>query len=221
MFSADPAVRTTWRSCAVDEPVIALTFDDGPSARLTPRLLEVLKSRDVRATLFVIGRHVAAHPDLLRRAVAEGHEAGNHSWSHPHLTRISREEAEEEIRKTSEAIAEATGRKPALFRPPFFSSNPGLEKWIWAKFGLGSILADVDSLDWRDKDPVKIREQVLSKVVPGSIILMHENQPATLDGLGGIIDALKERGFRFVTVSELIAMEAAAAEKGAGPAVAR
>src|SRR6266446_10651372 len=111
----------TFNSVHTDGPYIAMTFDDGPSATLTPKLLDLLAARHIKATFFVIGENVAEHPEIVARAVREGHEIGNHSWSHPYFARMSDDAIRSQLKRTDEAIVNATGVRPKLLRPPYGS----------------------------------------------------------------------------------------------------
>src|SRR6059058_6205242 len=111
----------TFNSVHVDGPYIAMTFDDGPSATLTPKLLDLLAARHIKATFFVIGENVAEHPEIVERTAREGHEIGNHSWSHPNLAKMSDDAVRSQIKRTEEAIIGAIGSRPVLLRPPYGS----------------------------------------------------------------------------------------------------
>src|SRR5256885_8890952 len=113
----DPSI--TFNSVHVDGPYIAMPFDDGPSATLTPKLLDLLAARHIKATFFVIGENVAEHTEIVARAVREGHEIGNHSWSHPYFARMSDDAIRNQLKRTEEAILNAAGIRPKLFRPPY------------------------------------------------------------------------------------------------------
>jgi peptidoglycan/xylan/chitin deacetylase (PgdA/CDA1 family) len=117
--AAEP--RITFNSVHVDGPYIAMTFDDGPSATLTPKLLDLLAAHHIKATFFVIGENVAQHPDIIARAAREGHEIANHSWSHPNLAKLSEESVRRQLWRTDDAIKSATGTRPTLLRPPYGS----------------------------------------------------------------------------------------------------
>jgi peptidoglycan/xylan/chitin deacetylase (PgdA/CDA1 family) len=195
-----------YRSCPTEQPVVALTFDDGPTPNLTPVVLDILKEYQMKATFFVLGPKVKQNAELLKRAVAEGHEIGNHTWRHAHLTKLSPEEVTEELNKTSQAIEDATGKKPVLCRPPFLDSDGELDGRIFHEFGMKVIACSVDSLDWRDRDAELALKNIVEKVTPGAIILCHETEPTTVKALPEILAALKAKGLRSVTVSELIAI---------------
>src|SRR6201998_1360438 len=134
--AATPAKQTTYAQVRVDQPYIALTFDDGPSAENTPRLLEMLKQRNIKATFFLIGQNAAANPDLVRRILADGNEIGNHSWTHPQLSKLSDDRVTGEITKTQDAIKGASGFTPTLLRPPYGAITPRQREGITNQIGL-------------------------------------------------------------------------------------
>src|SRR5438128_7174030 len=120
----------TFNSVHVDGPYIAMTFDDGPSATLTPKLLDLLAAHHIKATFFVIGENVAEHPEIVARAAREGHEIANHSWSHPNFAKMSLEGVRSQLQRTDDAIKSATGKRPTLFRPPYGSITAREKRWI-------------------------------------------------------------------------------------------
>ena len=197
---------TTYSSCHVDGPYIAMTFDDGPSPGNTTRLLDILKQRNIKVTFFMIGPNVVAHPEIARRALAEGHEIGNHSWTHPQLSKLSDQRVTEEITKTQVAITNACGFTPTLLRPPYGAITKRQREWIESQFGLSVILWSVDPLDWKRPGASVITQRILSGAQSGAIILSHDIHQQTVDAMPATLDALLARGFKFVTVSELIAM---------------
>lgn len=199
--------RLSYNSCNVDGQYIALTFDDGPHATLTPKLLDVLKEKGVKVTFFVLGECAAANPAVLQRAAAEGHEIGNHSWDHKLFPKSGGSGVAFEINQTNAAIENATGRKPVLVRPPYGATNATITKRLNEEFGLKVIMWDVDPLDWKNRNSARVKSEILKATKPGSIVLSHDIHPTTVDAMAETIDALKEKGFKFVTVSELIAMD--------------
>jgi peptidoglycan/xylan/chitin deacetylase (PgdA/CDA1 family) len=201
---AEPAI--TFNSVHVDGPVIALTFDDGPNATLTPKLLDLLAARHLKATFFVIGQNAADHPDILKRAVREGHEIGNHSWSHPNLGKMSDEAVRRELQKTEDAIVAAIGKKPTLMRPPYGSLTARQKKWIHEEFGYRIILWDVDPLDWKRPGPSVVTSRILKETKAGSIVLSHDIHPPTIEAMPATFDQLMKKGFKSVTVTELLDM---------------
>jgi peptidoglycan/xylan/chitin deacetylase (PgdA/CDA1 family) len=196
----------TFNSVHVDGPYIAMTFDDGPSATLTPKLLDLLAAHHIKATFFVIGENVAEHPEIVARAAREGHEIGNHSWSHPNFGKMSDQGVRSQLQRTDDAIKNATGERPTLMRPPYGSITGGEKRWIHDEFGYRIILWDVDPYDWKRPGPAVVRNRILKETQPGSIVLSHDIHPGTIEAMPSTFDALEAKGFKFVTVSELIRM---------------
>ena len=196
----------TFSSVHVDGPYIAMTFDDGPSATLTPKLLDILAAHHIKATFFVIGENVTEHPEIVARAAREGHEIGNHSWSHPNFGKMSDDGVRGQVQRTDDAIKGATGARPTLLRPPYGSITARQKRWIHDKFGYQIILWDVDPYDWKRPGPSVVRNRILKETRPGSIVLSHDIHPGTIEAMPSTFDALEAKGFRFVTVSELIRM---------------
>src|SRR5882762_11829915 len=124
----------TFNSVHVDGPYIAMTFDDGPSATLTPKLLDLLAAHHIKATFFVIGENVAEHPEIMAREAREGHEIANHTWSHANLAKMSDDGVRGQLRKTEDAIRSAIGNRPTLMRPPYGSVSARQKKWINHEF---------------------------------------------------------------------------------------
>ena len=214
--AATPAI--SYSAVHVDGPFIAMTFDDGPSAKLTPELLDILATHHIHATFFVIGQNVVDHPEILQRAVREGHEIGNHSWSHPSFGKMRDERVRAELQKTDDAIKAAIGIRPVLMRPPYGSITAREKQWIHAEFGYRTILWDVDPLDWKRPGSAVVTSRIVRETRPGSIILSHDIHPGTIQAMPETFDQLQEKGFKFVTVSELIAMGKPMAPKQTGEA---
>lgn len=201
---AEPSIA--FNSVHVDGPFIALTFDDGPNATLTPKLLDLLAARHLKATFFVVGQNAADHPEILKRAVREGHEIGNHSWSHPNLGKMSDESVRRELQRTEDAIVAAIGKKPVLMRPPYGSITARQKKWIHEEFGYRIILWDVDPLDWKRPGPSIVTARILKETKAGSIVLSHDIHPPTIEAMPATFDQLMKKGFKSVTVTELLGM---------------
>ncbi|MFD8076287.1 polysaccharide deacetylase family protein [Streptomyces sp. NPDC059718] len=191
---------------------IALTFDAGPSKH-TAQLLDVLKEKQVPATFFLLGRkHIDRYPDMVKRMVAEGHEVASHTWTHKILTQIEPEEIREELSRPNDAIERITGRRPTLMRPPQGRTNDTVQG-IAREMGLSEVLWSVTAKDYETNDPDLITKRVLDQADRDGIILLHDVVPGpaakgyrgTLPAVPGIIDALKKRGFTFVTVPQLLA----------------
>jgi peptidoglycan-N-acetylglucosamine deacetylase len=200
----EPAV--TFNSVHVDGPYIAMTFDDGPSATLTPKLLDILAAHHIKATFFVLGEMVAEHPEILARAAREGHEIASHSWSHPNLAKMSQEGVRSQLQRTDDEIKRAIGKSPTLFRPPYGSITEREKRWIHDEFGYVIILWDVDPLDWKRPGPAVVRSRILKETRPGSIVLSHDIHPGTIEAMPSTFDELEAKGFKFVTVSQLLDM---------------
>ena len=199
----------TFNSVHVDGPYIAMTFDDGPSATLTPKLLDLLAAHHIKATFFVIGENVAEHPEIVTRAAREGHEIANHSWSHPNFGKMSDESVRRQLQQTDDAIRNATGKRPTLLRPPYGSITAREKRWIHDEFGYDIILWDVDPYDWKRPGSAVVRNRILKETRPGSIVLSHDIHPGTIEAMPSTFDELEAKGFKFVTVSELIRLAAA------------
>jgi peptidoglycan/xylan/chitin deacetylase (PgdA/CDA1 family) len=196
----------TFSSVHVDGPYIAMTFDDGPSATLTPKLLDILAAHHMKVTFFVLGEMVAEHPEILARAAREGHEIASHSWSHPNLAKMSQESVRSQLQRTDDEIKNVTGKRPTLFRPPYGSITERQKKWIHDQYGYDIILWDVDPLDWKRPGPAVVRNRILKETRAGSIVLSHDIHPGTIEAMPSTFDALEAKGFKFVTVSELLGM---------------
>jgi peptidoglycan-N-acetylglucosamine deacetylase len=196
----------TWFSVNVDGPYIAMTFDDGPSPETTPRLLDILKQRNIKATFFMIGQNAERNPAIVKRILAEGHEIGNHSWTHPQLSKLADDRVTEEINKTQNAIKDASGYTPVLMRPPYGAITARQKEWIEKQFGLSVIIWSVDPFDWKRPGASVIEQRILSGARPGAIVLSHDIHKQTVDAMPATLDALAAKGFKFVTVSQLIAM---------------
>jgi peptidoglycan/xylan/chitin deacetylase (PgdA/CDA1 family) len=196
----------TFNLVHVDGPYIAMTFDDGPSEKLTPRLLDLLAAHHIKATFFVIGQNVAEFPEIVARAAREGHEIANHSWSHPNLGKMSDEKVRSELRRCDDAIKTAVGVRPTLMRPPYGSLSARQKRWIHDEFGYQIVLWDVDPLDWRRPGPSVVCNRILKETRAGSIVLSHDIHPGTIEAMPATFSQLEAKGFKFVTVSELIGM---------------
>lgn len=195
-----------WTAANVDGPYIAITFDDGPNPETTPKLLKMLQERGIKATFFVVGMRAIENPEILRKIVAEGHEIGNHSWNHPQLNKIPVEAADKQIADTTAAIENATGQKVRYLRPPYGAMTNPLRHHIEDKYGLSFIYWSADSLDWKKREAQSIYDKIMAQTRPGGIILAHDIHPTTVAAMPRVLDALLAKGYKFVTISELIAM---------------
>ena len=191
--------------------VVALTFDDGPNDPYTSRILDILDREHVPATFFLVGTNVEASPETARRMVSSGHAIGNHSYSHPRFDRLSAPEIERELEKGANVLARVLGVRTRLVRPPYGLYGPGLEgichrrgEWIagWS----------AQASDWNPRTPDEIAERIERLVRPGVIILLHDGKEteqgagrdATVQAVARLVPALKAKGYRLVTVPELI-----------------
>lgn len=208
--TAPSAVRTTdvqARFGTVDCRVakcIALTFDAGPGEN-SARLLDILEEQQVPATFFLLGKgHIDTYPELVRRMADEGHEVASHTWTHRILTELEPEEIREELRRTNEAIERLTGRRPTLMRPPQGRTDDTVHG-ISRELGLSEILWSVTAKDYSTTDSALITRRVLAQASRDGIILLHDIYDGTVPAVPGVIDALKKRGYVFVTVPQLLA----------------
>jgi peptidoglycan/xylan/chitin deacetylase (PgdA/CDA1 family) len=180
---------------------VALTFDDGPGP-YTTRLLAMLKKAKVHATFFSVGEMVAARPGVEKQIAKDGHEIGNHSWSHPDLPKLTTTAIESQLDRTAKQIAKATGHKPTLVRPPYGAYTPRVRKLIGNEHD-SVVLWSVDPLDWKYRNSDSVYNRVTSQAKPGSIVLMHDIHGTTVAAVPRIIATFKARHYHFVTVSEL------------------
>ncbi|WP_224815086.1 polysaccharide deacetylase family protein [Hasllibacter sp. MH4015] len=186
------------------QPLVAMTFDDGPHPRLTPQLLDMLRVRGIRATFYVIGRNAARYPQILQRMVAEGHEIGNHTWSHPSLYGHSDGALLNQIDRTNQAVFAAVGRPPVTMRPPYGNLYDRQRLMLHQSRSMPTILWSVDPLDWQRPGSTVVSQRIVRGGHSGGVILAHDIHTATVRAMPSALDGLTGRGFRFVTVSELI-----------------
>jgi peptidoglycan/xylan/chitin deacetylase (PgdA/CDA1 family) len=212
----DPPITFSW--VHVDGPYIAMSFDDGPNAKLTPKLLDLLAAHHIKATFFVLGENVAENPEIVARAAREGHEIANHSWSHPNFGKTSDEGIRSQLRRTDDIIRNTIGTRPTLVRPPYGSISARQKKWVNQEFGYKIALWDVDPFDWRRPGPAVVCNRILKLTRAGSIILSHDIHPGTIEAMPSTFGQLEAKGFKFVTVSELISMATPEPPKPSPPA---
>lgn len=196
---------------------VALTFDDGPHPSLTNKALEILNRHGAKGTFFVLGQNVARYKSVVSAAAAGGHEIGVHTWSHIKMNSSSRAKVDSEISRTQNLIGSVTGVAPRVMRPPYGATNKTLVDHMFNRYGMASILWDVDTVDWRKPGVSKVINTAVTKAKPGSIILVHDIHASTIDALEGIVTGLQARGFQLVTVSELMAIGKREAEAAAAP----
>lgn len=183
---------------------VALTFDDGPHPQHTPRLLDILAEARVRATFFVIGTMVRRYPDIVRRMVAEGHELGNHTWTHPTLTQYGDAGVLAEIDRTQDIVFQTVGHYPATFRPPYGAFSPRQSRMLHAARSLPTVNWSVDPQDWRRPGPAVVARRMVEGARPGAIILAHDIHAGTVNAVPAAIDGLQDLGLRCITLSELL-----------------
>ncbi|MBP2658252.1 MAG: polysaccharide deacetylase [Firmicutes bacterium] len=189
------------------DKMVALTFDDGPEEYWTPKILDILKEKNVKATFFVIGQQAKKYPEMLRRINSEGHVIGDHTFDHVDLRKLDAQEADKEIEKCAILIHEIIGKTPSLVRPPFGFHNATVDNVIYSKNEI-IILWSLDTEDWTGLDAETVKARVLPKMQNGFIVLQHDGDNPKLGGsvqaLPDIIDGLKAQGYIFVTVAELL-----------------
>lgn len=182
---------------------VALTFDDGPHPQHTPVLLDILAARRQRATFYVIGRLVERYPDIARRIVAEGHELGNHTWTHPTLSRLGDAAVLREIDRTQEVIWRTVGHVPVTMRPPYGAFSQRQSRMLAEARNLPTIIWSVDPQDWRRPGPSVVADRMVRGARPGAIILAHDIHAPTIRAVPAALDGLLARGLTSVTLSEL------------------
>ncbi|MCI5966834.1 MAG: polysaccharide deacetylase family protein [Tenericutes bacterium] len=179
-------------------PVVALTFDDGPS-RYTKDIIDTLKSNNVNATFFVLGNKIEIYKDIIRESIKNGNEIGNHSYNHKWLSKLSTNELLDQINKTQDILKETVNYTPTCFRPTYGSVNNKIRKSI----NLSITLWTIDTKDWKINSVDRIVERAIKDIEDGDIILMHDIFQRSSEALKKIIPKLKEQGYQFVTISEL------------------
>jgi peptidoglycan/xylan/chitin deacetylase (PgdA/CDA1 family) len=200
--------RTCWRG-RTDTNSVALTFDDGPSPD-TEGILDVLAKYNLSATFFMVGREVESFPGIAQRVLAEGHEVGNHSYSHPSYLFQRASQTHAQIRRAQSVIAETIGVRPQMARPPYGVRTPAYFRAARA-LDLQTVQWDVAGFDWKRITPRQIADNVLRKAQPGSIILLHDGDSAgkntrknTVDALPLIIKGLRDRDLQIAPLSQLL-----------------
>jgi peptidoglycan-N-acetylglucosamine deacetylase len=195
---------------SIQDKAVALTFDDGPDGEWTPKILDILQQKKVKATFFVIGKQAREYPDMLRRIYADGHVIGDHTLDHVDLTKLDAQQVDQEIEQCSFIIHEIIGKTPRLVRPPFGFHNATVDNTIYSKDRI-IVLWSLDTEDWTGLDAATVKARVLPKMQNGFIVLQHDGVNPKLGGsvqaLPDIIDGLKAQGYTFVTISELLDTE--------------
>ncbi|WP_327639630.1 bifunctional polysaccharide deacetylase/glycosyltransferase family 2 protein [Kribbella sp. NBC_00482] len=223
----------TPRSVSPKARTIALTFDDGPDPVWTPKILDLLRAQKVHATFFVVGTAVAAHPDLARRIVAEGHQIAVHSFTHANLSTASSWRRSLELKQSQLILAGATGVSTTLLRPPYSSEPSALTDRDWKALqetreaGYLAVLTSQDSEDWRKPGTAQVIANSMPRSTAGQVLLMHDaggDRSQTVEALSKLLPRLKARGFRFATVSDSVGLpdptrKASVLDRGRGLAV--
>ncbi|MGG6310788.1 polysaccharide deacetylase family protein [Paenibacillus macerans] len=199
-----------------DGKQVALTFDDGPDSIVTPKILEVLKENHIKATFFILGEQAEAYPDMVRRIAEEGHVIGNHSWSHPRFDDLSMNEAMKQVEDTQKVLEDMIGYRPILFRPPYGELGEDKLDRI-NQMNLAVVNWSVDTMDWSGVSSKEIMRLVRKELSPGGIVLQHtangkDHLSNTIEALKQMIPELKEEGYSFVTVLELLHLPASQPE---------
>lgn len=180
--------------------VIALTFDDGPNPNTTPTILHTLAENNIKATFFMVGKGAGAYPAIAKQVAAAGHEIGNHSFDHPQLSSLTPAQMTDQITRTSLNIYRATGKLPDFIRPPYGA----VSQTVGATLNMPLIQWDIDTDDWATTNPAAIVSKVQANAHSGAIILMHDTHPQSVAALPGVISYLKQQGYQFKTVNELL-----------------
>lgn len=191
----------TYYMVKTQEKVVALTFDDGPDPLFTGSVLDVLKAKKVKATFFILGDNAKQNPDLLKRIYAEGHEVGNHGYTHSYTS----SQFIKELEYTDEVVFRAIRQHTRFYRPPGGIVSKSVINGVKEK-GHVLTLWSIDSKDWRNPGPAQIVQNVVKSTFPGAIILLHdggEKREQTIQALSVIIEQLQKQGYRFVTLTEL------------------
>ncbi|MBC8436472.1 MAG: polysaccharide deacetylase family protein [Candidatus Omnitrophica bacterium] len=220
-FFFDHAVlirQDTFYRARVSEKVVAITFDDGPSPIWTPPILDALKDSQVKATFFMLGKHVEQYPAIARRVAEEGHDIGIHSYHHGNFIFYDKYEVEEDIKSTRKIIEGVTGQSTNLFRPPKAWLSKREKKKI-KELGYIVALWSLNSKDWVNFDDKYMIRYLVKNIHPGAIILFHDsggffkaeegNRIETVNTIRRLVEKLREKGYRLVTVSQLLEMEKA------------
>lgn len=195
---------------AEGQKLIALTFDDGPRRSTTAALLDGLAERGVRATFFLIGSQVPDNADLVLRMAQEGHQIGVHTYDHVSLTGLNQADFSAQVGRTRELLTSITGQTGFILRPPYGMVDDGVR----AMAGSPIILWSIDPEDWRDKDTAREVAHILSEAKDGSIILLHDIYPTSVEAALQVVDALHAQGYLFCTVDELFALRHIPLESG-------
>lgn len=184
----------------MNNPKIAITFDDGPDPCYTEQLLDGLKERGAKASFFLMGKQAEAYPELVLRMQEEGHLIGNHTYSHIELTEDNRELFKAELIRTNELLLHLTGEEPQYVRPPYGSWDKAFER----ELEMIPVLWTIDPMDWSSSDVDAIVEKVVREAKENAVILMHDEYQSSVTSALAIVDILQKQGYEFVTVDEIL-----------------
>ena len=199
--AAEPVAKMiSDRSETEDRPRVALTFDDGPHATYTPMLLDGLRQRGIHATFLLMGKNIEGKEDIVKQMQKDGHLIGNHTYDHVQLDKLPGDQACQQILKTNNEIYEITGEYPLYLRPPYGAWPKNLELCVT----MLPVFWDVDTLDWKSKNVQSVENIVKREVKDGSIILMHDSFPTSVEAALEIADMLMEAGYDLVTADQLL-----------------
>lgn len=179
---------------------VALTFDDGPHKSVTTQILNILDEFDAKATFFMLGKNIKLYPDIAKDVRSRGHEIGNHTWTHPVLTKLSIDEVKKEYMLTESMIVETLGESSTIFRPPYGATNDTIKGMIPTP----SINWSLDTLDWKHRNASKTLQIVKKSMHNNAVILMHDIHQPTADGLRAVLKYLQDEGYEFLPVSEVL-----------------
>lgn len=190
-------------SVETDKKQVSISFDAAWGDEQTHTLLDILKEHNVKSTFFLVGDWVDKYPDDVKDIYDAGHDIGNHSDTHPHMTEMSTEEQQNQIKACNEKIKEITGKEPKLFRAPYGDYNNTVVQSV-KSLDMYCVQWDIDSLDWKDPSPSEMVNRIVPNLQNGSIILMHNGAKNTPEALPMIIEAVREEGYEFVPLSKLV-----------------
>lgn len=196
--------RISYSSVHTDKMVLAMTFDDGPHPVNTPKLLDILKQRNIKGTFFLVGKNIKEYPNIVRRIIEEGHEIGNHTWTHASLTSRSDAQIRSELKMSEDALLSVANYRAHLMRPPYGAVNAHIKELANAEFGYTTILWSVDPQDWRRPGVSVVTSRLVNGAHKGAILLTHDIHAPTITAMPGTLDQLLAKGYQFVTVSQLL-----------------
>jgi len=206
---ANKNIDTLFINGFTKEKKVCLTFDDGPDLAATPKVLAILKENNIKGSFFFIGENVRLYPNIVKEAYNSGNLVLCHSYSHPEFTKLKEEDINKQLEKTENEIYKVIGKKPAIIRPPYGDINQNTID-ILSKANYKTVLWSIDTLDWSQREKTNIVNNVINNIRPGDIILMHtgKDKEASIDALPEIIANLKEMGYSFTTIDELLNINA-------------